>query len=222
MMIPGVPNELLFFGAALAAVVAIFVFARQYERKRDAAFRTAALHLGWRADGEAAAPPQEVEEFHLFQQGRARRASNLCRGRPGQFDATLFDYRYTTGSGRNSTTHKQTVLVFELSDCALPEFDLRPENLFHKIGSAFGYQDINLESRPEFSKAYLLRGTEEAQIRQLFRGELVHHLERNRGWSASGAGTRLLVYRAGKRVKPEDLRDFTRKCERIATLISRR
>jgi len=40
----------------------------------------------------------------------------------------------------------------------LPFFELKPENTFHKIGQVFGYQDIDFEAFPNFSKGYLLRG----------------------------------------------------------------
>jgi hypothetical protein len=64
------------------------------------------------------------------------------------------------------------VISFQSSLLSLPEFELRSENMFHKIGKAFGCQDINFESHPEFSKRYLLRGADEEAVRTFFTPEM--------------------------------------------------
>jgi hypothetical protein len=218
-------NETIYLIAIAAAIVAAVVVAvmlvNRYERQRDAGFKRAVRRLGWQEAYGEATPPQEVIDFFLFGRGRARRTKNLARGRPGKLDATLFDYSFTTGSGKHSHTHRQTVMVFELPGRTVPGFELRPEGVLDKIGAAFGYQDIDLENRPDFSKAYLLRGTDEAEIRRFFQDEIVHHFERHRGWSVEAAGTWVVVYRAGKRVKPDDLRAFVEDCDQIASVVAR-
>lgn len=112
-------------------------------------------------------------------------------------------------------------MVLELQNATLPEFQLRPENVFYKVMSALGYQDIDLENRPEFSKAYLLRGTDEAEIRRVFNPEIAQHFERYPGWCVEAGGRWVVVYRAGKRVKPDDLRDFIDDGGQIASVITR-
>jgi hypothetical protein len=82
--------------------------------------------------------------------------------------AAVFDYIYVTGSGKSQQTHYQTVVYLEPVNLALPMFSLRPETLFHRMLSAFGYQDIDFGQRPEFSKQYILRGQNELAIRQTF------------------------------------------------------
>ena len=45
------------------------------------------------------------EAFHPFGVGHSRICSNLLSGRRGELEWVFFDYRYTTGSGKNSSTH---------------------------------------------------------------------------------------------------------------------
>jgi hypothetical protein len=71
--------------------------------------------------------------FHLFSQGRSRKIRNVLRGRAGDTDVLMLDYRYTTGSGKNSHTWEQTVMVFESAGAHFPDFSLRPEHIFHKL-----------------------------------------------------------------------------------------
>jgi hypothetical protein len=203
-----VPILLVF--AAVAAV-------RRADRKHGERFRAAALTLGWSDDGVDGGPPEEVTRLRLFQEGYARRFTAVLRGRVGRLDALLFEYRYTVGGGRHSKTHKQTVMAIELPGAGLPEFQLRPEHSLHRLAGVFGYQDIDLQSFPRFSKSYLLRGPDESAIRSLFGDSIVHHLEANPGWSVEGSGSWLVVYRASRREKPDNLHEFTLKCEVLAS-----
>ena len=62
--------------------------------------------------------------FTLAAQGRSRRLTNLMRGRHGDLEVALFDYRYTTGSGKHSRTHRQTAVLFAGESSALTRFSL--------------------------------------------------------------------------------------------------
>ena len=90
------------------------------------------------------------------------------RGELGGRPATLAEYSYVISSGKSNHTVRQTVVAFTEGNTGLPDFDLSPENIFHKIGGAFGYQDIDFERFEEFSKRYLLRGKDEEAIRKTF------------------------------------------------------
>ena len=99
-------------------------------------------------------------------------------------------------------------MTFHSPDLSLPSFELRPEHMFHKIGQALGYQDIDFDSHPTFSKQFLLRGPNEAAIRDFFTPELLEFFESHPGVSVEAAGDRMIFYRASKRIKPEDVRSF--------------
>ena len=131
----------------------------------------------------------------------------------------------TQDIGEDGQVH-QTVICFRSPHLSLPDFSMRPEHVFHKIGSVLGYQDIDFESHPtaaEFSKKYLLRGKDEQKIRVLFTDKVLTffaaHPDVGNGhlpfwhWSqhmvcVEGSGDQLILYRDGIRIKPEDIPAF--------------
>jgi hypothetical protein len=150
----------------------------------------------------------EFAGLPLFTQGRSKTVSNRIQADTDEVSLSLFDYRYTTGSGKSSQTHRQTVACFQSPQLNLPQFEIRPQSLLHGIGKVFGVQDIDFASHPRFSKSFLLRGAHEQAIRRLFTGPLLSFLETQPQITIEGRGHQLLVYRAGKRVNPEQIRDF--------------
>jgi hypothetical protein len=132
------------------------------------------------------------------------------RGKTEGADVVVLDYQYTTGSGKNSHTHVQTVVLYPgvATEARLPDFTLAPEHWWTKIGEMFGYQDINFDANEAFSKAYLLRGPDEDAIRGAFGSNALGFFAQNQGWSVESAGGSLAVYRAGNRPTPEELQPF--------------
>ena len=100
----------------------------------------------------------------------------------------------------------------------LPQFALRPQHLFHRIGEVFGYQDIDFDYHPQFSKNYLLRGNNEQQVRKLFTNEVLGFFESQDGVSTEGDGDQLIFYRALTRIKPEDVHLFREEGLRVFRL----
>jgi hypothetical protein len=150
----------------------------------------------------------ELSEFHLFSQGYRRRISNVLQGKFNLMPVTVMDYKYTTGGGKSSHTWVQTVLVFDSDKLQLPRFLLRPENLFDKIGSAFGYKDINFDNAPVFSQKYLLRGENEAAIRNTFNAGILQYYEQHPGLSTEADGKKLIYSRTSKVVPPDKIQAF--------------
>ncbi|RMH16069.1 MAG: hypothetical protein D6696_19060 [Acidobacteria bacterium] len=201
----------------LVAIVA--VTRRRLEGKRSAAMSQAAIRLGlsYAADDDGL-EDEAFAQLPLFQKGRGRRFSHVCRRRDADAELTLFDYRYTVGGGQHSATYQQTVAAFHLPGVELPAFVMSPESVFHRLGELFGMQDIDFESSEEFSKRYLLKGADESAIRRLFEPPIRRYFAQHAGWSVEGAGEELIVYRSGKRVRPEELTTFLPETTRIARL----
>lgn len=199
----------LIFGGIAALIAVIIVAVRYYERKRREALEKLARLLDYSFSAKGSdSLLASVNQFHLFTQGHRRRITNVLTGRSDDTLVTIMDYRYTTGGGKNSHTWVQTVILYQCSRLHLPVFTLRPENLFHKIGNAFGYQDIDFDSNPTFSRQYLLRGTEEQAIRNLFSDACLLYYEQHKGLCTEGTGDKLAFYRSSKRVPPPKLRSF--------------
>ena len=84
---------------------------------------------------------------------------------------------------------------------------MRPEGMFDKIGSAIGFQDIDFESHPEFSKMFVLKGDED-QIRRYFVPSILEFFEQYGGMNVEAKQGALIFFRTGKRMKPENLKDL--------------
>ena len=161
-------------------------------------------------------------DFSLFEQGRGRKLTNLIRGRSQSVEVAIFDYRYTTGGGESSTTYKQTVVRFKSDSLGLPKFELRPEHLGHRLAKLFGYQDIDFPGHPKFSKKYLLRGKTDRPSACLFTPDVIEHLESLDGLHVVGHGSKLIVYRHNKRVRPAELGGFPQRSLRYLHPIENR
>jgi hypothetical protein len=150
------------------------------------------------SEGPDSQPMDFPVALHLFTLGpgsRAWSATNIITGNAAGAECFIFDYTYITGSGKGRTDYRQTVFRFRKAGRELPIFALGPENLFHKIGQVFGYQDIDFPENPAFSGRFLLRGPDETAIRKAFTPERISELEPMTGICVEGAGPDLLVYR---------------------------
>ena len=205
--------EILFFFAVAGGVVALVAVVAYYahlaEKKRIEDLRKVAGELGFDFEPKGDEPfLQSLRLFNLFAQGHSKALTNLMRGRTQDLEVAIFEYRYVTGSGKHKHTWNHSVVSFRFVGTVLPGFSLRPENMGHKIGQWFGSQDIDFDTHPIFSKRYLLRGSDEAAIRGIFKKNVLDFYEGKTGLCTEGAGNTLLFYREGTRVKPEGIRAF--------------
>ena len=201
-------DPFVFFVGVAAFIVTAILLSWLYERKRTQDLKALAASLTFSFSATDNGVLGTMGLFHLFSQGRSQKASNIMQGRANDIDVVIMDYQYTTGSGKNSHTWRQTVIAFRSPRLNLPSFTLRPENVFHKIGAVFGYQDIDFASHSAFSKRYLLQGDDENVVRALFTDALLSHYDQSKGLSTEGDGDIFIFYRASKRVPPKGITAF--------------
>ena len=156
---------------------------------------------------------ESLAAFDLFSQNGVR-ITNVLHGDSEQlgygeeFEVRTLDFTYQSGK----STISQTVICFRSSQLSLPDFSMRPEYFFHKIGSKLGYQDIDFESHPttaEFSKKYLLRGKDEQTIRALFTDTaLTFFAAHPDEVCVEGSDDQLIWYQPGKIIEPEYIPAF--------------
>ena len=156
-------------------------------------------------DGRNIIATQRFGRFHLFSLGGIVR--NCLSGTIDdaddptfEADATTFEYEYDNG-GEFSSTVRQTVVLFHSNELSLPDFELQPRTYFHKFNVLRrGRKEIDFDSRPDFSKPYLLSGNDESAIRQVFSRSVLEYFERHQGLSVESRNKRLLFYRHNKHV----------------------
>jgi len=218
---------LLIFILFLALAAGILALALYHEKKRREALERVAAQLGMRFSAQL---PEEIRSrllqagFGLFERGHGRRFYNSMSKRLiDGTEITVFDYQYTRGRGKSSSTYRQSVFYAYHEDLHLPRFRLHPENaFFHGIAKAFGMQDINFESHPKFSRSYLLRGQDEAQVRLRFHPGVLSFLEQYPNYCAEGAGAHLILWQNDRQVSPEEIAKWMRLGEELTQRLRRR
>ena len=197
-------------GVAVALVV--------HERRRTDALEMAAHDMGMAFEAKPSAVPGEG--FRLMTGGRQRRVRNLIRGTIEDLDVRLFDYAYTTGSGKNSRTHRQSVVLLRMPRGGVPEFILTRETVFDRLGSALGYDDIDFDDDPEFSRRFKLKSDRETRAREVFDTELRRFmLTIDRSVSLEAKGSEVIVYRRSRRTRPAEIMPRLTEAFEIATRV---
>lgn len=196
------------FGIAtvVAAIGAIGYAVHRHEKRRTEAMQAVCHKLGFRWAGQRKGSPESP--LPLFNRGHSHRIKHAMAGEVAGQNVTVMEYRYVIGSGKNQTSYNQTVVLLPEGGSGLPDFELAPENVFHKLGQVFGYQDIDFAENEKFSSQYLLRGDDEAAIRRVFNGAVLAFLAGRPGWTVQSRAAEAVVFRARKTCKPEGIPTF--------------
>ncbi len=200
------PEEVIYIIAAFVLIGGgVLSMVLKYEKNRREAIQEFAVSIGASYEKKFN-PGPELQDFKLFERGHSRRASNLLSGSRRGIAYKIFDYRFTRGGGQGSHIIRQTVIFAQLTRTDLPRFILAPEKFFHKIGRRMGLRDINFEQDHGFSDSYLLKGEDETAVRELFTPRLLEYFQSKKlKTTLEGRGNGLILYKASKRAKPEEL-----------------
>ncbi|NQU98942.1 hypothetical protein HQ533_05755 [Candidatus Woesearchaeota archaeon] len=219
------PFEFLPFSPFLFVLVIIalvFGLAYYFDKKRRQAMSEEAVRIGF--SFEPKGDDGFVEKllvFKSFKKGHRHRAKNVLKGRRNSLSWSIFDYRYSVGYGKHSRTYNQTVAMVNLGIMA-PSFYLTKGSFLHKLGSTFGYRDIDFESNPEFSKKYYLSGQDEQAIRKLFSSNILNFFGSVEvKFTVEAEGDKLVVFRPNKKVKPVEIDDYIQDASKIVTVFQR-
>jgi hypothetical protein len=176
-------------------------------KKRQEGMQKAASELGL---AYQAVQPGEFDgrlaKFNLMCTGSSRQTNNFIVASTEELNLVLFDYRYTTGSGKNRRVHYQTVAWITSQQLVLPQFYISPESWLSRIGDFFVRQDIDIPQDPEFSKAFVLSGPDADQIRQFFNAKRREALLKVSLPTIECFPGELLFYRSGRLTPPEQLK----------------
>jgi hypothetical protein len=201
------PALALLLGTIVVLFIVVNVVSRRKERQRTEALgrvaEAAGLTFAPKAD---LATVRSLGDVQLFARGHSKRVTNLMTGRLDDLQMAVFDYQYSVGSGKSRRTTDQTVVLLPSLKGSLPDLQMAPENPLLKIAEAFGYQDIDIESSPEFSRRYVVRGADEAAIRAALYPGATSYFAAHEGWTVEVQNGTVGIYRADRRPKAEDMR----------------
>jgi len=204
----------------ISGVILLIIYIhKRREKKRTLILNALAMEIGLdflpAQDDELLA---KMQVFSLFNKGHRREMKNVMKTKTDNVKMTLFDYAYTTGGGEHSRRHTQTVVAFEHDSLSLPKFTLRPEGLFAKIGAAIGFQDIDFDEHPEFSKSFVLKGEDEPAIRKFFDREKLDFFAQMKESYIETAHSFFIYTRDGRK-KPEQIRKFLKEGHSVYTAL---
>lgn len=196
---------IIIVGGVVLTTAAILLVARRSEKKRREAISNYAEDLGIKFHEQLpSADGQAFSHFGIANKGRGQKAKNAVIADSGVLRMTIFDYEFTTGSGKNRTTHRQSMVLAHSDSLQTPSFTISPESFLHRIADWFGFKDIDFDEDPEFSNAFLLKGEDVEAIRQFFdskRRSAFVGLPKVAVESKPGC---FVFYRPRKRVKPDE------------------
>lgn len=136
--------------------------------------------------------------FGLWKQGHSQKAYNALQGRVGECDVILFEYQYTTGSGKSQQTHQVAAALLFDGAAGVPDFQLAPKTFFDKIAGLFTHNSVEIEDAAEFTRRCKLTGPNESALRETFHPDLVQYLAADGRWFLEVADGQVLAYRTGK------------------------
>ncbi len=191
-------------------------------KERPAALRRMSGQLGMSYEAEEEyGMINLLKDFGLFRKGFRKKIHNLLhlRNEDLELDYNLFDYQYTIKAGNAVITRHQSVFFIQSKRFAVPEFQMRPEHFFHRIGTYLGMQDIDFVDHPVFSKKYLLQGPDEEMIRYKLDPKFRDYFSENEGWTVEGINYFLIFYRDRRLIAPAAFPHYYRKGMHIAQLL---
>lgn len=215
--------EVLVFAGVISLIVVSAVTHYRNEQKRTAAMDAAAKSIGFTFDKETVHVFDiTLLPFKVFTTGHSRRCRNVMEQTGNDVSIAHFDYSYSIGSGKNRSTYSQTVTIFESKKLNLPPFVMAPESFFHRIGEVLGMKDIDFVEAPEFSKSYLLKGTDEVAIRSFFDNSLLRFFKDRPGLCIDTLGKSFVVYNKSKRIPVDEITAELKKRIEIYTMFVNR
>jgi hypothetical protein len=214
----------IFLILGLGIMVVSLVYSAWAAKKRKEALQVIVAEKGYsfaEEDTNFNTQLQAGNPFEVLNKGRSRKAYNLLRGQRRDAQIVLFDYKYTTGSGRNSQTHRLTLALLILEQTELVPFSVRGRGFFDKVAAKFRQNEINFENAPEFTKKYLVKGEAEEAVRRMFSPTLMATFEQLSNLSCQTAENQLLIYHPDKIIKPKDIRSFLNYASQLLELMRR-
>jgi hypothetical protein len=159
----------------VVGVPAFLLFSWWQNKKLKERARQVAAAAGLNIDVDAQDPP--ADGFALMDRGHSRRVTfrMWATGSPDE----VFQYQYTTGSGKNRTTFRFSCALISLPFFA-PHVTIGREGFWSNLGQVIGIRDIEIES-PEFNDCYRVSSDDERFAVTLLDHEMI-------AWMLGAAG----------------------------------
>jgi hypothetical protein len=196
------------FIAFVALIIVGAIFGHIRAKKRREALAAWAKGRGLRFTREKDYSfDEKYPEFNCMRQGDDRYAYNICYGQWNDRATMAFDYHYETHStdskGRRTTTHHRFSAVIMRANVPLKPLMIRREHIFDKIGSVFGFDDIDFESA-EFSRRFHVSSPDRKWAYDVLHARTMQFLLEQPPHSIEFDSRHIIAWRSGRRSGPAE------------------
>ncbi len=189
--------------AAFVAFVVVMLVIAAYQRKK----RREAMSAWAREHGLSYSPARDPSfdtryaHFDCLRRGSNRYAFNIIEGLWDGRPLVAFDYHYETHSrdskGRRRTQHHHFSAVVLEARVPLQPLVIRAENIFDKVSSFFGYDDIDFESA-EFSRRFCVKADDRRWAYDVLHARAIEFLLASPRFSIEFDPQRVIAWRSGR------------------------
>ena len=156
-----------------------------------------------------------LRKFSILNWGHSYGIKNHMTKKHNDGKISIFDFRYTTGYGKESQTLEQTAIIINLEK-ELHNFLMEPKKVITKKINFFKKQDIDFENNKVFSDNYRLTSKNPDAVRSLFNQEIMHFFENDKTYTIKSGEKCLMIFRKTKKVKPQMIQQFFEKGIKIS------
>ena len=156
---------------------------------------------------------KRLGQFHLFRSNGTKKITNFFLKEDvwKSSKVAVFDLEIMADD-ETMTEFNQTVFFVESKELSLPEFFIRPEEFFDKVGKFLRLtSEIEFEEHPEFCKNYWVEGEEESLVKKMVTDDFARFFSIEKNWQLEGMNYFMIFYQKGKLLKPEAIEDFYQK-----------
>ena len=150
-----------------------------------------------------------LKTFKFFEIRPIERKYNCLSGVFKNSNASweIADVTFNEGQAFTAETFNTTLMVITLNK-TIPPFTMEKEGvldiIFDKVMPFKGYKDIDFEMYPDFSKKFLLLGSNERKIRSVFTEEIIRFFEKNQTYHIESNGEALLLFNKIKLARTDE------------------
>jgi len=146
--------------------------------------------------------------------GHRGRIEDAVTGTWGKFQCVLVDYGFQQGK-----THiSQTVVIFRKTGMNLPPFEIRPAHFGDAFMRSMSSERLKFPENADFEHRYMVHSVAPDDAKAFMHPGMQEYFMgiAEPQWALEANGDEIVVYRRGKRVRPEDLREFVEKTGTLA------
>ncbi len=144
----------LSLGAVALVIGGYFWLIRWYQRSRAADYQRHAVARGFQFQAERpGAEERYAAVVKMFTQGHGHHWRDEMSGQIDGSPFSAFEYVYTTGYGKGSSTYKCAMIHWPSAQRDFPRFALAPETFFDRVGQVLAYRILTSPRTSRFRMA---------------------------------------------------------------------